>query len=438
MNNQEVQNQILPEKPNKDNFEPERKKFALTEELRWHKANRLPVFLVIFTVILSLLAGAVGGAIGTFYLYRLPQFQKYLPAGQSILPLNQKVNFTEDSAVIDVTKKASPAVVSIIISKNLSQVPGFGFDPFAPFFGLNNNSSGNGQDIGSSTLQQVGAGSGFLISSDGLILTNKHVVSDSSASYSVITSDGKSYDATVSSRDPVNDLAIIKINIKDAPFLTLADSSQLQIGQRVIAIGNSLGQYQNTVTTGIVSGIGRSITAGSSDGTEQLSGVIQTDAAINPGNSGGPLLNIAGQVVGINTAIDQQGQLVGFAIPSSDVSRALASFQKYGHITRPFLGIRYIMLTPAIAQSEKLPKDYGALILRGSKQTDLAVTPGSPAEKAGLAENDIVLEINGNKLDGNNTLSDALKNNNVGDTVTLKVYHNGVEKMVKVTLGEAK
>ena len=169
----------------------------------------------------------------------------------------------------------------------------------------------------------------------------------------------------------------------------MSDSSLIQIGQQVVAIGNSLGQYQNTVTTGVVSGIGRSITAGGAGGFESLEGVIQTDAAINPGNSGGPLLNTAGQVVGINTAVDLNGQAVGFAIPSNDAQKALDSFRKLGKIIRPFIGVRYIMITKALAETEALPKDFGALLVRGDS-ADFAVIPGSPADKAGLLENDII------------------------------------------------
>jgi serine protease Do len=331
-------------------------------------------------------------------------------------------------------------VVSIVISKDLSKLPGYGIDRFgndlfSPLFGFGVPTENQAQP----NIQKVGAGSGFFVSTDGLILTNKHVVSDTAASYTVITNDGNSYDAKVLSVDPVNDLAIVKISISGAPTLVLSDSKTVQIGQRVVAIGNSLGQYQNTVTTGIVSGIGRSITAGNNRGlAEQLEGVIQTDAAINPGNSGGPLLNLAGQVVGINTAVDQEGQSVGFAIPSSDVSRALASFNKNGKITRPYLGVRYITLNKAIAAEEKLPKDYGALIVRGDARTDFAVLPGSPADKAGLVENDIILEVDGVKITQDMSLSRILKTHNVGDVLRLKVYDKGTEKEVTVTLEEMK
>lgn len=395
-------------------------------------------------VFLSLVFGAAGGAFGTAYLVRLPGLQKYLPKSNLAGMVSQTVVLNEDSAVIDVVKKASSAVVSIVISKDLSKVPGFGVNPFnfdqlSPFFESpqtqpNKGQSGNDQP----NIQQVGAGSGFFISSDGMVLTNKHVVSDEQASYTVVTQDGKTYDAKVLAQDPRNDLAIIKIDIKDAPFLNLTDSSQIQIGQRVIAIGNSLGQYQNTVTTGVVSGIGRSITAGSSDGSEQLEGVIQTDAAINPGNSGGPLLDTAAQVIGINTAIDQQGQLVGFAIPSNDAAKALESYKKSGKIVRPFLGVRYIIITKTLAQQEKLPQDHGALVVRGNSVTDFAVIPGSPADKAGLTENDIILSVDGQTIDENHTLAGLIKDKNVGDAVTLKVYHRGQEKEVRITLEESK
>lgn len=396
----------------------------------------IPGKFLVVAIIISLVFGAIGGAAGALFLLKQPFGQKLLGNRGQIS--SQKITVNEDSAVIDVVKQAGPAVVSIIISQDLSKIPGYGMNPFSqdPFF---NYFGGQSQQPTSPNIQEIGAGSGFLVSADGLIVTNKHVVSDAAASYTVITSDGKKYDAQVLAQDPVNDLAIVKIKIQNAPFLKLADSTALQVGQRVIAIGNSLGQYQNTVTSGIISGIGRSITAGSDNGgSEDLSGVIQTDAAINPGNSGGPLLNIAGQVVGINTAIDQQGQLVGFAIPANEVAKALNSFQKNGKITRPFLGVRYIIITSDIAKQNNLPKDYGALIVRGQTVTDFAVQPGSPADKAGLVENDIILQVNGTKVDENNTLSSLLQNFNVGDSVDLQVYHKGNTEDVKVTLGESK
>ncbi len=424
----------------------------LSEDLEQRRRNRAGAGIIVTCIIASVIFGLVGGAFGAAYVSKIPGLEKLAgsgPAGQGGQPAGQKIVVGEDSAIINVVKKASPAVVSIIISKDISKLPQFGggnsfnfnFDPFGPFFGFPAPQQQQPQPGQKQTpnIQEIGAGSGFFVSADGLILTNRHVVSDEQASYTVLTSDGKRYDAKVLARDTVNDLAIIKIDIKDAPTVPLGDSAQIQIGQRVVAIGNSLGQYQNTVTSGIVSGIGRSITAGGDlGGSEQLEGVIQTDAAINPGNSGGPLLDIDGQAIGINTAIDRQGQLVGFAIPISDAKRALDSFQKQGRIVRPFLGVRYMLITPALAEQQKLPKDYGALIVRGASSSDLAVIPGSPADKAGLVENDIILEVNNKRVDEKNSLAKILKDYNAGDAVNLKIYRKGQEKSVTVTLEEKK
>ncbi len=388
--------------------------------------------LIVVLVSISLLTGVFGGYVGAW------RFQSNQDRTQS-LP-TQTVSVKEDSVVVDVVKKASPAVVSIVVSKDVSRLQNFGldpfgFDPFSQFFQQKNSSSSQKQEP---VIQQVGAGSGFFVSEDGLILTNKHVVSDEKASYTVMTNDKKTLEAKVVARDPINDLAILKVDIQKAPTLKLADSTNLDIGQKVIAIGYSLGQYQNTVTTGVVSGIGRSITAGSMAGSEQLDGVIQTDAAINPGNSGGPLLNLAGAVIGINTAIDREGQLVGFAIPSSDAFRALSSFQKNGKIARAYLGLRYVIITPELAKLQKLPKDFGALVVRGDTVTDFAVQPGGPADKAGLVENDIILSVDGKKIGPELSLVGALASKNPGDTVTLRVYHKGEEKDVRVVLDESK
>lgn len=390
------------------------------------KANKQLLSLV---ALVGIIAGTFGGAFGSASLYKSASVQKL--AGNPAI--SQNIILSEDSAVIDVVKRASPAVVSIVVSKDVSRQQGFGFNPFlSPFYPFNEPNLAPTEP----NIQEVGAGSGFFVSSDGLILTNRHVVEDQQASYTVVTSDGKSYEATILARDPVNDLAIVKVSISGAPKLELANSSDLQIGQRVIAIGNSLGHYQNTVTTGVISGIGRSITAGSSQGSEQLEGVIQTDAAINPGNSGGPLLNSSGQVVGINTAVDLQGQLVGFAIPSNDANKALSSFQKSGRIVRPQLGIRHIIITPELASEQQLGRDHGALVIASGQNS--GVIPGSAADKAGIVEGDIILEINGQRIDEKYTLVRALKNYQAGDTVTFKVFHAGVEKDIQVTLGEAK
>ena len=410
----------------------DKKEENLTQDLSNHLNHPQPKVLA-YAVFISLVMGIVGGALGSAYVLKNPSAAERLgifKEGQA--PQAQKaLTILEDSSVTNVVKEASPAVVSVIVSKDLSLLPEFRANPFFPFFGFSENPSTKQPNV-----QKVGAGSGFFVSEDGLILTNKHVVSDPSASYTVITQDGKEYAAKVMAIDQRNDLAIVKIEAKNLPFLKFADSSQIQVGEKAIAIGNSLGQYQNTVTAGVISGVGRSITAGSYDGSEELEGVLQTDAAINPGNSGGPLLNSLGQVMGINTAVDMEGQSVGFAIPSNDAQKALDSFRRTGKIKRPFIGVRYIMISENFAKEENLPKDYGALLVRGETTTDFAVTPGSPADKAGLTENDIILEVDGKKLDKDYSLATALKVKEAGDQVSLLVYSKGAEKNVKLTLGE--
>ncbi|HYE22441.1 MAG TPA: trypsin-like peptidase domain-containing protein [Verrucomicrobiae bacterium] len=386
-------------------------------------------------VILSLIFGMVGSVIGARYLAPLYKNGNLTAVDQGI----KTVQVDEESAVVDVVKRSSPAVVSIIISKDLNKIPGyssspFDFGPFSfdPFFQQRNPNSSE------PNIQQVGGGSGFIITSDGLIATNKHVVDDETATYTVLTNDGKSYDAQVLSRDPVNDIALVKIQASGLASIPLGDSTKLEIGQKVIAIGNSLGQYQNTVTTGVVSGIGRTITASGATGSEQLEGVIQTDAAINPGNSGGPLLDIGGSVIGINTAIDAQGQLVGFAIPVNDLKKDIESFEKFGRIIKPFLGVRYVVVTPAIKEENSLSVDYGALIVSGGRPNLPAIVAGSAADKAGLREGDIILEINGTRIDQDHSLAGLLKNYNPGDIVRMKVLSRDEQKDISVTLGESK
>ncbi len=403
-------------------------RIAVNEEPSWTAVAIGNKRLLALIGLVAIVAGALGGAFGSQSLMRFPELRN--------LSSNQQLTLQEDSAIVDVVKKASPAVVSIVISQDLNKLPGyslnspFGFDPFFsdPF----EQSQSDEPNI-----QQVGAGSGFFVTSDGLILTNKHVVSNEGASYSVVTNDGKSYSAKVVAVDPINDLAIVKIEISNAPTLDLADSNHNQIGQRVVAIGNSLGQYQNTVTSGIISGIGRSITASDGQANEQLEGVIQTDAAINPGNSGGPLLNAAGQVIGINTAVDRGGESVGFAIPSNDAVRALQSFQTAGRIMRPQLGVRYLIINEAVAKERGLARDYGALVVSGNQPGNPAIVPGSAAERAGIQENDIILEVEGTRIDETYTLSRSLRERSVGDEVKMKIYRDGRELELKVTLGES-
>ena len=347
----------------------------------------------------------------------------------------------EESAVIQTVKTDSPAVVSIIISKNVPQAQDFFSDPFFDPFGFQQQQpKSQNQNQNSNQKQEVGAGSGFIVTSDGLVVTNKHVISDPNADYTVMTSDQKKYDAKVLAIDPTNDLGILKIDATNLPILDLGDSANLQIGQTVIAIGNSLGEFRNTVSKGVISGLKRNVNAGSglAGQSELLSQVIQTDAAINPGNSGGPLLDIQGKVIGVNVAMAQGAENIGFALPIDLVKKDIASVKSSGKITQPYIGVRYVPIDAQIQKDNNLSFDYGALVVRGQQVTDFAVIPGSPADKAGIVENDIILEVNGTKVDSDHPLANLLSQYGVGDTLTLQVWHKGNTNDVKVTLEERK
>ena len=346
---------------------------------------------------------------------------------------------TSEDTVVSSVKKAKPAVVSIIVSKD---VPKYDVsydqsnDPFGGLFpGLFQTPiyKQNGTDR-----KQIGSGSGFLISSDGMIVTNKHVVADTTAIYEVQLNNGKKYTAKVLARDGVLDVALVKISATDLPYLNLADSDTLDVGETVIAIGNALGEFKNTVSVGVVSGLSRSVVAGNGLGqSEKLDKVIQTDAAINPGNSGGPLLNIHGEVIGINVAVVQGSSNVGFALPINSVKSAINSVKSTGKIVRPYVGVRYIPITADLKAKNNLTVDYGVLVQRGSNTNDIAVVPGSPADKAGIIENDIILEIGGVKIDQDQNFSYLIRDKKVGDYVTFKILSKGIEKTVTFRLEAA-
>lgn len=402
---------------------------SITSALETHQDRKKYNFQVVgISVIVGLVVGLIGGIFGAMLV--VPWYQQHiLKINTSPTQIeNKKIILDEESAIVAAVEKVNPAVVSIVVTKDLSKFEQFG-SPFGDFF--------FSVPSGGTEKQQVGAGSGFIISSDGMIVTNKHVVADTSAEYTVITKDGQKYAAKVLATDPFNDLAIVKIEAANLPIMALGDSSKLKLGQRVIAIGNALGQFQNTVTTGVVSGIGRNVTASGGAQTEKLSEVIQTDAAINPGNSGGPLVNLAGEVIGVNTAVSQSAQLIGFAIPVNQVKKVISDVQQFGKVRRPFLGVRYTIITPELAKLNNLPVTYGALIVRGTTSQELSVIPGSPADKAGLMESDIILELDGKKITTDNQLAEILRSYNPGDRVILKVLSKGKEKSVVVTLGEA-
>lgn len=311
----------------------------------------------------------------------------------------------EENAVIDVVKKTSPSVVAIGATQQT-------FNPFDPF--------------SSPTSQNNTIGTGFVVSDKGIIVTNKHVVADTSLSYNVVTSDGKKYQIRKIYRDPVLDLAIVQIDGSGLKPLDLGDSSKLEVGQTVVAIGNALGRFTNTVTTGVVSGLGRQVVAGDpyAGSAENLDDLIQTDAAINPGNSGGPLLNSAGQVIGVNVATTEGAQNIGFAIPINSVKKIADEFISTGTVSRPFLGISYKFISKDVALLNDVPQ--GAYIQ--------SVVPGSSADKAGIATGDIITKIDNQAVDSETKISDTIANKQVGDKVNINVWNNGKERQITATL----
>ncbi|MFC1662659.1 S1C family serine protease [Patescibacteria group bacterium] len=398
-------------------------------ELDSNKHNSLGKTTAIL-LLLSFIVGGLGGGIVSALINNDSWDQWWdkivgnnqASSNTNLVNQTQTISIEEDSATVEVVKSVQPSVVSVIGTQDLSELQQSPFN----FFSFGNNPQGE---------QQVSGGSGFIIRSDGLVLTNKHVVSREGVDYSVVLDDGTSYEATVLALDPTNDIAFIDIEADNLPAVTLGDSDALAVGQTVIAIGNVLGRYENSVTRGIISGLSRTIQAGGSSGApETLEDTIQTDAAINQGNSGGPLLNIAGQVVGVNTAISASGQLVGFAIPINQVKSDIASIENNGKIVRPFLGIRYLLINKQIQNANELSIDHGALVIRGSSDDQLAVVPGSPADIAGLVENDIILEISGREISEDQSLARILAEHQPGDVVSIKYIHDGVEKVSETTL----
>lgn len=399
-------------------------------------------------LITSLVASVLIGSLFGFLAGGLSEksFKKYFD-DQAQEKLNQEENVQsrflnieeEDSLVIQAVESASPAVVSIIVTKDVPNLDNYFLNPFLndPFFnpfGLESP----GRQAPETEKKEVGGGTGFIVSPDGYIITNRHVVSDEKAEYTVMINDGSKIEAEVLAVDSFLDIAVIKINKENLPFVAMGDSDGLKIGQTVIAIGNSLGEFRNTVSKGIISGLKRNVNAGDGRGSvELLEEVIQTDAAINPGNSGGPLLDVNGKVIGVNVAMAQGAENIGFSIPINQIKEIYESVKETGKISRPYLGVRYVILDEQIKKENNLEFDYGALILRGEKRSDLAVVPGSPADKAGLIENDIILEMDNQKITKEKDLARIIRDKKVGEEVNLKVWSKGKEKTVEVVLGEA-
>jgi S1-C subfamily serine protease len=360
------------------------------------------------------LGGFVDRVFGLPVISNLPFISRLNPGSGDV----EVVVVHEESVVSDVVEKVAPSVVTVSIS-TVQSVPGslgvIPFDPFG-FFGSESEQRQIEEDIGT----------GFVVDESGLIVTNKHVVSDVDAEYRIVTDTNEIYEVENIYRDPVNDLAILKVNA-NLPAIDLGDSSDLKVGQLAIAIGTALGEFRQTVTSGVISGLGRGITAGSPyEGfVERIDDVIQTDAAINPGNSGGPLLNSLGQVIGVNVAVAQSGQNIAFAIPINVVKDSVANFRQTGEFNRPFLGVRYYKISKQSALVNEVPQ--------GIYVTE--VIANSSADNAGILQEDIILNFDGIRLDDDAPeLAQIINSKKIGDVVNAVVWRDGEEMDLKVTL----
>ena len=347
---------------------------------------------------------------------------------------------THEEQIIQTVKKVMPAVVSIMVGKDyedlLRERPQELMVPHGDHLDLPPPEEDLPHTPGGKV--RVGGGSGFLIDPAGLVITNKHVVGDPTAEYIVTTPTEDTYPARVLARDPLNDIAVLKIDGNDFPFLPLGNSDAIELGQTVLAIGTALGEFQNTVSAGIVSGLSRFITAltDMEGHSERLRGLIQTDAAINPGNSGGPLVNLSGEVLGINSAVVFGAQNIGFTIPINKAKRDLVELKKYGRIRRPFLGVRYILLNPSLKRRFRLPVDHGAFVLREGVPDRPAVMPNSAAFHAGLQETDVILELNNVAITEKSGIEDVLEKIKLGDHIPMKILRKGEEKTLTLEAEE--
>lgn len=391
------------------------------------------LWILPFVVLLSAAAGFGGGLAGGFVyekwksnaVFALPFKEPDKVIERTVVEKEYVPQTSEEQKIIDVAKKTASSVVSIVIKKNTASGAEAG-----------STLDKNGKPIEE---EELGEGSGFVISKEGMVLTNKHVVREENATYTISTSEGKSYPAIVLARDPLQDLAVLKIDQQGKQMiftpLLLGDSEVLEIGQTVVAVGNSLGEFNNTVSVGVISGLGRTITASGGSFVETIEDVIQTDAAINKGNSGGPLLNLAGEVIGVNTAMVVGAQSMGFAIPVNEAKRGIEQVKVEGRISYALLGVRYSMITRKLQQEKDLTVDYGALVMRGG-QGEPAVAPDSAAAKAGIREGDVLIEINGERLTQEYTLAKAIKKRKPGDKIVIKVWRDNQEKIFTAVLGE--
>ncbi len=393
----------------RDGVSPSVKK---SRQPRPQRRRRRLLATILVVAFISLSAGFAGGWLGSRNQFNTSNSKVNVAQGRQLAE-------EQSSLISSIAKEVGPSVVSVDVTSQ----------------GVTN------QVFGTRTQDQRSAGTGVIISENGYVVTNRHVIPSGTKKVSLTLSDGTVLDdvsvvGTTSDSDSL-DLGFLKINNTKGKKLTVAqlgDSSKMQVGDTVVAIGNALGQFQNSVTSGIISGYGRSVQASDESGAnaENLQNLFQTDAAINEGNSGGPLVNSDGQVIGINVAVAGGAQNIGFSIPINDASGLIKSVLNKGSLERPYLGVRYQELTPSIASSLGIDTQEGAYI--GSGSDGAAIVPGSPAAKANLQEKDIIIKVNNDDVTTKNNLSSLIGKYNVGDTVTITYLRGGKQQTVQVTL----
>ena len=359
----------------------------------------------------------IGGAVSQ-ELWGMPVIDSLLRRVGNSRVVEQRI-LTEESAVTEVAERVSPAVVTVTYKREKPVLQEYFLDPFGMFRGS--------RPSGEEDIEQVDIGSGFVVDKTGLVVTNKHVVSMGQASdYKVVLKDESEHQVEKIWRDPVNDLAILKVSSGEFSAIEMGDSDKLKVGNFVVAIGTALGEFRHTVTTGVISGLGRGITAGNGfSGAEKLDNVIQTDAAINPGNSGGPLLNTAGQVIGVNVAVSQAANNIGFAIPINVVKDSLKNFNETGQFERPFFGVRYQLISKEQGILNNVPA--GAYVVE--------VVGDSTAALAGIVKGDIITKFEGKSVsEVEGGLSELLGKKKIGDKVEVDIWRDGKTVMLDVVL----
>lgn len=416
---------------NNQNLENGAKNGDKIEKNMVKKPAGLSIFTVVSILIMALLAGAVSSIFTAAFLHKYLNQPKTNSIQNPTTELEKVKIVEEDSSVINVAKSSLDSVVSIVGSKS--------FDNNLRDLLQNKEVPELNKDT-KPISRKVSAGSGFVVTSDGYIITNKHVIEDKNLQYSVVFNDGTEAIAEVLDVDKILDIGFLKINPSKLKNklnpLNIGDSSRIQIGQTAIAIGNSLGEFRNTVSKGIISGLDRNIVASDQNGSnaESLENIIQTDASINSGNSGGPLFDINGNVIGVNVARAQNGDSIGFSIPINSVKGILDSVIRTGKISRAYLGVAFLNITPEISTNQKLPVSEGAFVW--SRNGLPAVTTGSPADKAGLKDGDIIIKINGKNITQKYSLATAIAEIPAGKNIEITILRNNQEQILRTTLLE--